>query len=297
MYTIKQTPEDFKVEEIPDYKENPQGEYTIYKLTKIDTNSETALQTIAQTLNIPRKAIGVAGYKDKKAVTKQYISIHNGPNQKVKQGQIAVEPVGKAEHPITLGNLKGNKFIINVYTEDEPKEKKIFLNLFGEQRFQKNNAEIGKYFLRKDFKKVCELIIENGGDQKSRLEQKLKKNATDFVGALKAIPKKILLFYIHSYQSKLWNELAEQYPTKLKLPLVGFGTEVDELLKPLLEKEQIQPRDFIIRQFPEVTAEGTDRNVSITVDITKEKIDNGYKLTFQLPPGSYATEIIRQLFE
>jgi tRNA pseudouridine13 synthase len=107
--------------------------------------------------------------------------------------------------------------------------------------------------------------------------------------------------YIHAYQSYMWNILAEKEANKKKhcekIPIIGFGTNCSGDIKNLLEKEGINIRDFIIKQIPELTQEGSDRSLFTEVaglDIKKEK--DGYKIKFKLKKGVYATEVIKQMF-
>ena len=116
---------------------------------------------------------------------------------------------------------------------------------------------------------------------------------------MKRIPSKILKIYVHAYQSKLWNELAEK-TEKEELPLIGFGTpELNKEIKDILKKEEISPRDFIIREIPEISSEGDKRKVFAEAkDLKIKKIDEKtYEFEFVLPKGSYATEFIRQCYQ
>ena len=208
MYLIKQKPEDFIVNEITnlDLKEN--GLYSIFLLKKTNYTTEAAIQKIAQKLNIPRKAIGYAGNKDKIAITTQYISIKDINIKELELKDISLELKGYLDSPISLGNLEGNEFEIVVITKDKPKKIEKMINYFGEQRFSNNNKDIGYAILKKDFKKAAELILKNTGEQEYQLKERLSKNPTDFVGALRQIPMKILTLYINSYQSYLCNRMA-----------------------------------------------------------------------------------------
>jgi tRNA pseudouridine13 synthase len=300
MYLIKQKPEDFIVNEITnlDLKEN--GLYSIFLLKKTNYTTEAAIQKIAQKLNIPRKAIGYAGNKDKIAITTQYISIKDINIKELELKDISLELKGYLDSPISLGNLEGNEFEIVVITKDKPKKIEKMINYFGEQRFSNNNKDIGYAILKKDFKKAAELILKNTGEQEYQLKERLSKNPTDFVGALRQIPMKILTLYINSYQSYLWNRMAEQEakPNKpKKISLIGFGTKLDKESEKILKEEQLTTRDFIIRQIPELTQEGHNRDLFADIkDLVIEKIEEGYKIKFKLPKGAYATEAIKQIF-
>jgi tRNA pseudouridine13 synthase len=72
-----------------------------------------------------------------------------------------------------------------------------------------------------------------------------------------------------------------------------------------LKREGVTTRDFDIKEFPELSSEGTTRDIyaeasAFTMSaLHNDELNAGRKkvtLTFTLPPGSYATEFVRQLF-
>lgn len=305
MYKLKQKPEDFRVKELiePDFDDS--GGYSYYLLTKTKYNTSDAVKAIAKKLNIKPKDIGYAGNKDRNAITQQFISIKNCNKQDLELKDIMLEFKGKGKNPISLGDNKGNQFEIIIRNiEKTPKQISQMINSFGEQRFSKNNTEIGKALLKKDFKKACELIDE------FVIKESLEKNPTDFVGALRRLSKKHLTIYINSFQSKLWNLLAEKFPNEEELPLVGFGTEfnnkeIGHSVTHFLDDEGITQTDFIIRQIPEISSEGNTRKTKVKIDnleigsLEDDELNQGKKkskVKFILPKGSYATEAVKQMF-
>ena len=306
MYQIKQTYEDFQVEEIPDYQ-LAQGPYIYFWMEKQGLNTLEAIKIIAQKLNINYKKFGYAGNKDRRAVTKQICSAYNLKKEQLenlKLNKIKIRVIGSGNKPISLGDLKGNKFIIAVRNLTEKQVKSIkpikkILNLFDEQRFSTNNIEIGRSIVKGNFKQAADLLMKNNL-VKNKIKNHLQDNPNDYVNAIKLVDKKLLLLFIHAYQSYIWNESVKKIKTKPKtLPIVGFGTEsVNQTIKEILKKEKITPRDFIIKQIPDLSAEGIERNVYAQVKNFKilEKAKDKVTLSFQLPKGSYATMVIKTLF-
>ena len=293
MYKIKQKPKDFIVNEITNIKLKKKGNYSIFLLKKKNYTTEKAVQTIANKLNIPRKFIGYAGNKDKVAITIQYISIKNAKTKELELKDIRLDFKGYLDKPVLLGDLKGNEFVIKVISNKTPKKITKMINYFGEQRFSKNNKEIGKLIVKRDFKRAVDLIIKNNEEQ---VKEYLSQNPTDYIGALRKVPLKILKLYVHSYQSYLWNEMVVKSNVKY-IPIIGFGTKITENIKGILEKEGITSRDFIIKQIPELSSEGVERNLFVKIKNLKiEKIEKGYIIRVTLPKGSYATEAIKQIF-
>ena len=249
MYKIKENPEDFIVEEVMDLKLNENGRYSYFLLKKKKYNTEDALRYISERLHIDRRKINSCGNKDKIAITTQNISIENLEKAKRKDydfNDISLKYLGQGDLRLNLGSHKG----IIVKDASEPKEVKEFLNLFGPQRFSKNNHLVGKEIVKGNFEKAVSLILEGNGRYEEEMRLRMQEKPKDYVGALRLIPKKIMSLFINAYQSFLFNEMAKER-TDEKLPLIGFGTD-ENYVKEILEKENISTRDFIIRKFPEI---------------------------------------------
>lgn len=309
MYRIKELPEDFIVKEISTIKPVEKGKYTYFSLKKKNYNTIRAIEHIANALRINPKKIGFAGNKDKIAITEQMCSVPEIDKErleKLKLKDIEITYLGKGNEPISLGDLEGNEFDITVRNIDKkPRAKKKFINYFGEQRFGKINVPVGKAIVKKDFKKAVKLMLSNKGPEEIKIRDYNQNNPTNYVGALKTLPLKILKIYIHAYQSWIWNKVVEKIEKKGALPLVGFGTIINNaLLADFLAEERIEPRDFIIKEIPELSSEGDERKIiEEAKDLKIEKLDEDeinkgkkkVKIKFKLTKGSYATEFLRQL--
>ncbi len=307
---IKAIPEDFVVKEVIDLKTNS-GDYSFYTLKKRNYTTIKAVSFIAEKLNVNVKNIGFAGMKDKNAVTEQAVSIFGGPKKDFKFNDIELKFLGNGSERINLGDNKGNYFEIVVRNiEKVPKIKKFIINYFDEQRFSTNNAEIGKALIKGDFKNACDLL-----KNEEEIADCLKTKPGDYVGALRNINKRILHLFIHAYQSYIWNKTVEEYlkkkkSDKIKIPIVGFGTElggkIGEIINKILKEEKINPRDFIIRQIPAISSEGNERDLIAEISeleigkLEADELNSGkkkIKLKFFLRKGSYATAVVKQLFQ
>lgn len=308
MYKIKQKPEDFIVEEIINLKIEENGNYSYFLLEKINLDTEQVIQNICKDLNLQRKNISYCGNKDKIAITKQYISIQNLSKEKRKNYEFKfynLKYLSQGNERLNLGSHEGNKFKIIVYSGKEPKIKNKILNLFGEQRFSNNNHLIGREIIKNNFKEAINLMLQNDGNHERKIKEILEKEKNNFIVALRSVPKKIMNLYIHAYQSYLFNKIALKIKTEenIKLPLVGFGTkitnkEIEKIIEEIMNEENISFRDFIIRPFPEISSEGTERDLFLELnDLEINKIEkNIYELSFSLGKGSYATVVVDELF-
>jgi len=333
------------VEELPAFQLLESGPYAIYRLWKCNFNTEDAIQLVCKRFNIRRSDVKFAGTKDRNAITTQYISIHRNNRKLVlDEENIKLGYCGFANEPISLGCLAGNTFEL-IIRDIAPEERIIFEqnmhalsdtdafylpNYFDEQRFSTNNVAIGLCILKNDFKGAIE-HIKNSAQKEGYYEKEavehLARLPTDYIGALKKIPPKILLMYIHAVQSKIYNELLRQSIIELdehardilysqgifafsqdylvytrlcdhSLPLLGFSTPSTPALKKQIDALSITPRNFIIRAIPELSCEGTERNAMMhVINFTSEKIDDTtLKLSFTLLKGCYATMVVKGLF-
>lgn len=301
MYKIKQSPEDFVVEELTSITPKDSGEYVYFWLTKREYTTHKAVETIARKLKLKLKHVGFAGTKDKKAVTRQLISIKGTTKEHVERltlPDLKLEFYGYGDDPISLGDLAGNRFKIIVYSDKQVKVEKIKIpNYFGEQRFSTNNPKIGKLLVKKQFQEAATLI-----QAEPKLTDHLSKNPTDYIGALRQLPRKILLLYVHSYQSFIWNmtveRMIEQGLEQEYVPIIGFAAEeTNSIIDDIMKNENLTFRDFIIRQIPEISTEGALRKMYVDMNIKITDDKDKHALEFDLPKGSYATTVIKELFD
>jgi tRNA pseudouridine13 synthase len=298
MYRLKQVPEDFIVKEVMGLNFDEGGSYSYYRLTKRLYNTQDALNAVALAFRISPKFINSAGNKDRQAITCQHISISRGPRKGLDMKDLSLEYLGSGRERISLGCLQANDFEIVVRnTAKKPKRITKFRNLFDSQRFgmKENNHLVGKAIVRKDFKAACAMIDEPS------IKVHLETAPNDFVGALKTIPMRTLKLYVHAYQSYLWNEMAKESGSE-ELPLIGFDSELHH---PSLDTEGVRPMDFLIRQLPEISSEGSSRQVFANIsgleigELQDDELNPGMKkclAKFRLPKGAYATQAIREMF-
>jgi len=332
MYILKQLPEDFIVREVTNLKPRDKGRFLYFKVKKKNRNTMDVIKQLAKFLNLKTKDIGFAGTKDKHAVTEQYISILSNHRDKILRATIdnvELEFFGCGNEPLTLGDLQGNNFEIVVRNLEnvDIKSTNYCENYFDEQRFSLNNKEIGKFLVKKRFKEALQLI------DNPECHKVLTENSNDYIGALKKIPPRLLKMYVNAYQSYLWNEILARYlrenqkvwkiikyslgeyvfaeeKNELKLPLLGFDedlipAELKDIVEKLMQEEDLDFLEFIIKQIPELSMEGELRLAYMEIkDLSLGKVEDdelnpGKKkilLKFFLPKGSYATMVVRRLF-
>lgn len=146
---LKESCADFVVEEIPAYEPSGAGEHLFVWLQKEGMAAEVLMRHVARTLQIDTSEIGCAGLKDTRAITRQYISVPAAtmPHLAALDNE-HVTVLGHALHgnKLKTGHLKGNRFSIRIPDQSpdnaaraaviaEHLTKHGFANFYGPQRF------------------------------------------------------------------------------------------------------------------------------------------------------------------
>src|SRR5215469_6806994 len=114
---IKTMPEDFEVEEVPAYEPAGQGDFLYLWVEKRDMGAEYFARQVARRLDLPPGEVGTAGLKDRRAVTRQMVSVpaRAEPNLPRLDGDgIHVLRVSRHGNKLKPGHLHGNRFRILV---------------------------------------------------------------------------------------------------------------------------------------------------------------------------------------
>lgn len=114
---IKQSIEDFVVTEVPLYRPADRGEHTYFEIEKSDLPTLEAVERIARVLGVPARDVGFAGLKDRRAITRQVLSIAGVPPERIlalRLSQIRVLWARLHENKLRVGHLLGNRFRIRV---------------------------------------------------------------------------------------------------------------------------------------------------------------------------------------
>jgi tRNA pseudouridine13 synthase len=119
---IKASPDDFVVEEIPVYEPSGAGEHLFVRFEKRGLTTDDAVRTIARAMDVDLRAVGVAGLKDKVAVTTQWISLPapakdatiEARAQALALDGIRLLDARRHGNKLKTGHLRGNRFEIVV---------------------------------------------------------------------------------------------------------------------------------------------------------------------------------------
>lgn len=151
---IKREVEDFVVEEVPAYLPCGQGEHLFLWVEKREMGAEYFGRQIAHRLGISPRDIGTAGMKDRRAVTRQWVSVPATCEPMLNQLEgdgLAVLQVSRHGNKLRPGHLHGNRF--NILIRDvaavealEPILARIkdqgLPNYYGPQRFGRDHETL-----------------------------------------------------------------------------------------------------------------------------------------------------------
>ena len=93
---------------------------------------------------------------------------------------------------------------------------------------------------------------------------------------------------------------------KEEVSLIGFEIhDKDKIISEIMSREKISERDFVIKELPELSAEGGTRKMLCEAEnlevgkLKDDELNPGMKkvlIKFRLRKGSYATEFLKELF-
>ena len=205
---IKERAEDFLVEEQPLYEPCGEGEHIYLLVQKRGLATSSAVSIIADHFGVRRGSVGYAGLKDKRAITRQVVSVHT-PGKKpedfpqLERDDLVILWTDLHTNKLRVGHLTGNRFSIKVRGVDmsaavsaERTLRRLaesgVPNLAGEQRFgtRQNNHLIGRADLLGDAQGALDLLL--GPDPEypeSMPESRALYEAGDYAAAVEVCPR------------------------------------------------------------------------------------------------------------
>ena len=156
---FKAEPEDFVVEEVLGFEPSGDGEHCLVWVEKRDVDSNDAGARLADAVGIRRRLVSHCGLKDRHAVTRQWFSLHlpgqESPNAAALESEgLRVLRVTRNLRKLRRGTHVGNRFTIRLRDPDFDGEKAATRwraieergapNFFGHQRFGIGGRNIEK---------------------------------------------------------------------------------------------------------------------------------------------------------
>ncbi|MBI5635991.1 tRNA pseudouridine(13) synthase TruD [Candidatus Micrarchaeota archaeon] len=212
-------------------------------------------------------------------------------------------------------------------------------NFFGSQRFgslRANSHVVGKFLLQKKFLDAAQNFLcatdegEGSGGFEARTKlagiwgqencfklaldffpQHLKYERTvlghlsqfptDYIGALRKLPRVLQLMFVHAYQSFLFNQVLlkkigeSDFNEGEEANLVGYESAPTALEEELLSADGLSKDDFLLKSLPELSSKGSRRKLFVKLNGFQILQDEPLTIRFSLPPGAYATVAVEEL--
>lgn len=313
---LKDKPEHFVVEEIPLYEPQGHGPHLYLTLRRSLLTTREVVEELARRFNVPQAAIGYAGLKDKEAVTSQTFSLGSDIAESEVLSKNDGAPwellkVSRHQNKLKLGHLLGNRFTI-ILSEPQgtlPEAEAIAAklkesgvpNYFGEQRFGKDgdNFEAGL------------ALLKSGRRAKGWRDKFLLSSLQSFVY------NHYLSLRINSgfFEKIITGDICKKYATGGLFTSEDGNVESARLAAgelshtgPIFGAKTMMPKDQALELENKVLldlnlsrdlmakAGAGDRRLSrlLLRDLEIAAAAEGFRLTFSLPKGAYATTVIRE---
>ena len=321
---LRATPEDFRVDELPAYLPSGAGPHLYVHVEKRGRTTRDVLRTLARALGVPERDAGYAGLKDRHAVTTQWLSFlaarDPDPAALAADG-VRVLAISRHANKLRPGHARGNVFSIAVRDGDLARARACAAalaerglpNLFGPQRFGAagDNAALGRALLlgadtpaaRRAARDRFVRRLAISAYQSLLFNRWLAERMADglFAAALAGdVLKKLDTGGLFTCEDP-----AVDGPRIARFEVSPAGPMFGHALRPaageaaarearLLAAEGIALADFA-RGGGE--AEGTRRAARLRVAAEVAPLEDGpgYRARFELPRGSYATVVLREL--
>ena len=308
---------DFVVKEQLGYDMSGDGEFVAVKVRKTDCNTLFVGEQLAKFAGISARNMSYAGLKDRKAVTEQWFSLQMPGQPTPDFSQFSLEgveilDVTRHQRKIRIGSLQGNHFEILLRNTEETDELKVrldflakngFPNYFTEQRFGRDgnnltqalrwaNGEINvkdrnkrSFYLSAARSEIFNLIVSK------RMELDLAQQI--LVGDVLQLNGSHSWFVVDESEdlAQLQQRLAQQ-DVLLTAPLIGE----EEKSAVDFEHEIFAQHQALFALMRQERMKAARRPILMQPQQFQWQFEpNGLRLQFDLPAGSYATALIREL--
>ncbi|MRG98368.1 tRNA pseudouridine(13) synthase TruD [Polyangium spumosum] len=328
--TIRTSPEDFVVEEIPAYAPSGKGEHLYVTLRKTGRNTPDVARDLAHYLGADPRGTGWAGMKDRHAITTQTISIQvplgdiEDAEARIMEASLqGVEILEASRHGNKLkpGHLVGNRFTITLRglaPEDAARVGEKLLetgrvgvpNSFGPQRFGRDG---------KNPTRALAWLRGEARGPRDRREQRLLFSALQSMLFNEVLARRVAA---GSWASILPGDLAKKHDSGGIFAVPAEGRELEDAQAraeagaisatgPMFGAKMRWPegapreleREVLATALPDASrleafralGEGTRRPLRLMVaDMSVRPIDasGGLTVSFVLPKGGYATTVL-----
>ncbi|MGB1239804.1 MAG: tRNA pseudouridine(13) synthase TruD [Pseudomonadales bacterium] len=315
---IRSCDEDFKVFEIPAFIPDGEGEHWFIKIRKRGENTDWVAKELQRYCDVTSRDIGYAGKKDRHAITEQWFSVCIPGTREIDwQGfnreTIEVLEVTKHTRKLRTGALAGNRFELRLreVSDDALFTQRLSLiergvpNYFGEQRFGHHGANLSRGIS----------LLQGAFKEKNRTKKGL------YISAVRS------WFFNHVLSARIaqdkWQQIMSgdvmmlegskshfsadetenltsrlmQADIHLSGPLCGRGRS--PLTGDALQWEQqlLEPHAALLERLDYAGLSCERRALRLIPKGLSAQNEGGgcWRVSFELPPGTFATSVLREL--
>jgi len=320
---IRVRPEDFEVEEVASYLPSGEGEHLYLWIEKREVAPEYFARTIAQRLHVPVGAVGMAGLKDRHAITRQWVSVPITAEPRL--NHIDGDGIRLLKHDrhinkLKPGHLRGNRFIIRIRGADAKKAEALATiierirtvglpNYYGPQRFGRDGSTLDLGFrclagTQSRRIRPFQYKFSLSAVQSLLFNDYLGRRLTD--GLMRTVlPGDVMskrdtggLFVVTDVAAEQARFDAGE--TVMCGPMFGKRTFAADGLAAEREAAVLAANNITIQAFDGFgkLMSGTRRhNLIFLTDLTTKWDAEGLLLSFTLPAGCYATVLLREVMK
>jgi tRNA pseudouridine13 synthase len=318
---IRCVDEDFIVDEVPAYPPAGHGGHLFVRFEKRGLTTREAVTHLANALGVNPRDAGVAGQKDKHAVTTQWASFERAePDAALRLEVPNVRVLAAVPHPHKLrtGHVRANRFelIIRDATDlDAAREVITALqqdgvpNYYGEQRFGVGERNVAR---------ACAMLRGEARAPRDRFERKMLMSALQSSLFNRWLAARVTeQLYARPVLGDLLrkedtgglfinqdNDEALRRMQAWEVSATGpmFGASMRPAEAEALAREQavFESSGLTEAMFAAhaKSGEGTRRAARVRLtDCEVERADVGLRLRFELPSGAYATTVLREVMK
>jgi tRNA pseudouridine13 synthase len=143
---LKQSPDDFVVEELTDVTPGPSGQFALYRMEKVGWTTPDALAAVRRRWQLDHRRVGYGGLKDRHARTSQFFTVYRGPERNLTHERVKVTFLGRVNEPFASNHIRANRFAITLRSVSPDLRERILAavpqvtdigvpNYFDDQRF------------------------------------------------------------------------------------------------------------------------------------------------------------------
>lgn len=327
--TFKQTPEDFRVIEELGFALTGSGEHACLRIRKTGVTTQDVVRLLARRAGIREFDVGYGGLKDRQGVCEQWFSLYQPvpaplPLDELAERGIEVLESCRNSRKLRRGSHRANRFNIrlrNPQWRDEAQQGDVLQalqerlalvarrgvpNYFGEQRFGRDRGNVdqarqlfaGELRMARGYKRGLLLSSARSQVFNAVLSERVRQQVWDarWEGDVWNLNGSDSIFDAPQWTEELQARL-EEFDIHPTGPLWGAGPLRSAAAARALELAVGAQWQDLCNGLEEAGLTQARRALRLPVqDLQWQAMDNGdLNIEFALPPGTYATAVLREV--